>query len=148
MGKIYIIGLGPGSIDSLTLGALERINSGDKNFLRTEKHPTVQYFREKNIPYKSYDYLYESEEDFNQVYTKIVEDLIKEAENCDINYYVPGNPLVAEKTVELLMERGLELEIISGMSFIEPVIELVRRDPINGLKLVDGTDFSSLVVDI
>ena len=46
------------------------------------------------------------------------------------------------------MERGLELEIISGMSFIEPVIELVRRDPINGLKLVDGTDFSSLVVDI
>lgn len=148
MGKIYVIGLGPGSIDSLTLGALERINSGDKNFLRTEKHPTVQYFKEKNIPYKSYDYLYESEEDFNQVYTKIVEDLIKEAENCDINYYVPGNPLVAEKTVELLMERGLELEIISGMSFIEPVIELVRRDPINGLKLVDGTDFSSLVVDI
>ena len=47
MGKIYVIGLGPGSIDSLTLGALERINSGDKNFLRTEKHPTVQYFRER-----------------------------------------------------------------------------------------------------
>ena len=48
-------------------------------------------------------------EDFNQVYTKIVEDLIKEAENCDINYYVPGNPLVAEKTVELLMGKGFRI---------------------------------------
>lgn len=148
MGKIYIIGLGPGSIDSLTLGAVERINSGDKNFLRTEKHPTVEYFKEKGIPYKSYDYLYESEEHFNQVYEKIVDELIEESKNGDINYYVPGNPFVAEKTVELLMEKGLDLEIISGMSFIEPVVELVRRDPINGLKLVDGAEFSSLIVDI
>ncbi|NLY86548.1 MAG: nucleoside triphosphate pyrophosphohydrolase [Tissierellia bacterium] len=148
MGKIYIIGLGPGSIDALTLGAIKRINSGDKNFLRTEKHPTVKYFKDRNIPYKSYDYLYESEEDFAKVYEKIVEDLINESEDKDINYYVPGNPLVAEKTVELLMEKDVDLEIISGMSFIEPIIELVRRDPINGLKLVDGADFSSLVVDV
>lgn len=148
MGKIYIIGLGPGSIDSLTLGAIERITSGHKNFLRTEKHPTVEYFKEKNIPYTAYDYLYEREEDFKQVYEKIVEDLIKEAKDKDINYYVPGNPLVAEKTVELLMDKGVDCEIITGMSFIEPMIELVGRDPINGLKLVDGAEFSSLVVDI
>lgn len=45
MGKIYIIGLGPGNEDALTLGAINRINSGHKNFLRTEKHPTVEYFK-------------------------------------------------------------------------------------------------------
>ena len=81
MGKIYVVGLGPGSISALTLGAVERINSGDANFLRTDKHPTVEYLKEKNIPYKTYDYLYEGEEDFKDVYEKIVEELIMESKD-------------------------------------------------------------------
>ena len=149
MGKIYIIGLGPGSVDSLTLGAVDRINSGDKNFLRTEKHPTVEYFINKNIPYKSYDFLYDKEDDFKDVYEKIAMDLIEESKkNSQINYFVPGNPLVAEKTVEILMNEDIDIEIVSGMSFIEPMIELVGIDPINGLKIVDGVGFNSLIVDI
>lgn len=149
MGKIYVVGLGPGSVDALTLGAVNRINGGRKNFLRTEKHPTVQYFIDNNISYKSYDYIYDSSEEFLDVYSSIVEELKRESKLEDeINYYVPGNPMVAEKTVELLLEEGLELEIVSGMSFIEPMIEIVGRDPVNGLKVVDGAVFDSLVVDI
>lgn len=149
MGKIYVVGLGPGNKDALTLGAIDRINSGDANFLRTEDHPTVEYLKEKNIPYKAYDYFYEDEEDFKRVYEKIVEALVMESKDKVINYFVPGNPLVAEKTVEILKERkNLEIEIVSGMSFIEPMIELVDRDPINGLKLVDGSVFDILDVDI
>lgn len=149
MGKIYIVGLGPGSIDSLTVGAVNRIKSGSKNFLRTENHPTVRYFSDNHISYKSYDYIYDSEEDFIDVYKKIVEQLKIEASKEDeINYYVPGNPLVAEKTVELLLQDNLDIEIVSGMSFIEPMIEIVGRDPVNGLKIVDGAVFDSGVVDI
>ncbi len=149
MGKIFIVGLGPGSVDALTLGAVNRIRGGRKNFLRTEKHPTVNYFIENNIDYKSYDYIYDSEEDFLSVYKTIVQELMKESETEDeINYYVPGNPMVAEKTVDLLLENNMEVEIVSGMSFIEPMIEIVKRDPINGLKIVDGAVFDSLMVDI
>lgn len=149
MGKIYVVGLGPGNISELTLGAVERINSGDKNFLRTINHPTVKYLDEKSISYTSYDNLYDSEEEFKDVYEKIVEDLIRESNlNESINYLVPGNPLVAEKTVELLKEKDADIEIISGMSFIEPLIELVDKDPIDGLKLVDGASFSVLNIDI
>ncbi len=149
MGKIYIIGLGPGSIDALTLGAVNRIRSGRKNFLRTEKHPTVKYFIDNKIDFKSYDYIYDSEEDFLSVYENIVKELKKESQTEDeINYFVPGNPMVAEKTVELLLEDDIEVEIVSGMSFIEPMIEIVGRDPINGLKIVDGAVFDSLMVDI
>ncbi len=148
MGKIFVIGLGPGKIDSLTLGAVERINSGERNYLRTEKHPTVDYFKENDIPYKSFDYIYDSEEDFEIVYKKIVDKLINESIEADINYYVPGNPLVSEKTVEILLNKGLDIEIVSGMSFIEPIIELLGRDPIEGLKIVDGTQFNNQLVDI
>ena len=149
MGKIYVIGLGPGNVDSLTLGAVKRINSGRNNYLRTEKHPTVEYFKDEDIPYISYDYIYDSEDDFDKVYEKIVDELIKESSlHGDINYYVPGNPFVAEKTVEILLKKDVEIEIVSGMSFIEPLIELVGRDPIHGLKIVDGTVFNTQIVDI
>lgn len=149
MGKIYVVGLGPGSEDALTLGAIKRINSGDKNFLRTEKHPTVKYFFDNNISFEAFDYIYDSEEDFVDVYRLIVENLIVQSQGDeDINYYVPGNPLVAEKTVELLLKEDIDVEIVSGMSFIEPIIEIVGRDPVDGLKIVDGAVFDSLMVDI
>src|SRR5690554_1664478 len=126
MSKIYILGLGPGDVESLTLGVVKRIESGDKNFLRTEKHPTVEYFKVNNIEYQSYDYVYEKEEGFLDVYKYIVNDLINKAKTYkSINYLVPGNPMVAEKTVELLLERkdeNLEVEILTGVSFIEPTI--------------------------
>ncbi len=153
MSKIYILGLGPGDVESLTLGVVKRIESGDKNFLRTEKHPTVEYFKVNNIEYQSYDYVYEKEEGFLDVYKYIVNDLINKAKTYkSINYLVPGNPMVAEKTVELLLERkdeNLEVEISTGVSFIEPTIELIKRDPINnGLKIVDGTVFDFNDIDI
>lgn len=149
MGKIYIIGLGPGSIDSLTLGAIERIQSGHKNFLRTEKHPTVKYFNQKDIDYSSYDYLYDRGEDFKEVYEKIVEDLVEKSKDEEaINYFVPGNPMVAENTVKLLLERDVETKIIPGMSFIEPMLQIVEKDPIDGLKIIDGAEFNDLMIDI
>lgn len=150
MGKIYVVGLGPGSEDSLTLGAIKRIESGKKNFVRTENHPTIKYFKDRNIGYESYDYLYDKEEDFESVYATIVQNLKAElSKEEEINYFVPGNPFVAEKTVELLFkEENLDIEIVSGMSFLEPMIEIVKRDPIDGLKLIDGSTIDSLVIDI
>ncbi|NLY67040.1 MAG: nucleoside triphosphate pyrophosphohydrolase [Tissierellia bacterium] len=152
MGKINILGLGPGDVDCLTLGVIKKLKSGIKNYLRTEKHPTVSFLKENNIPYKSYDYVYEKEDEFDNVYEYIVEDLINNSkEYNEINYLVPGSPMVAERTVEMLLERDMEdvnIELVGGMSFIEPILQLVKRDPINGLKIVDGTRFSIRDIDI
>nr|WP_300003662.1 nucleoside triphosphate pyrophosphohydrolase [Tissierella sp.] len=149
MGKIYVIGLGPGSVEDLTLGAVKRIEKGSRHFVRTENHPTIEYFKEKEIVYKSFDYLYETKDEFKDVYETIADTLLKEAKGEeDINYFVPGNPLVAEKTVEILIERGEDIEIVTGMSFIDPLIMSVKRDPINGLKIVDGTVFDFGMIDI
>src|SRR5690606_37391300 len=98
MGKINILGLGPGDVDCLTLGVIKKFKSGIKNYLRTEKHPTVSFLKENNIPYKSYDYVYEKEDEFDNVYEYIVEDLINNSkEYNEINYLVPGSPMVAER---------------------------------------------------
>ncbi|WP_352418149.1 nucleoside triphosphate pyrophosphohydrolase [Proteiniborus sp.] len=153
MGKIVVVGLGPGDIGSLTLGAIEKMSNGNMVFLRTEKHPTVEYLNEKRIEYISYDYAYEEQQSFEKVYEFIVQDLVKRSQEYkSITYCVPGHPLVAENTVTMLMElekRGsIELEIIPGLSFIEPVILAVGHDPINGLKVIDGLNIYETNVDI
>jgi len=153
MSKIVVIGLGPGDIDSLTIGAVERMSDGNKVFLRTEKHPTVNYLKNKGIYYESYDYVYDEKQDFEQVYNFIAEDLVKKSKEYGIiNYCVPGHPLVAEKTVSLLIDKEkhneVSLEIIPGLSFIEPVILSIGHDPINGLKIIDGLNIYDQTVDI
>ena len=49
MAKIFIIGLGPGDIGSLTLDAVEKLKDENKLYVRTEAHPTVEYLKDNNI---------------------------------------------------------------------------------------------------
>ena len=44
---IKIVGLGPGAPEALTYGAIKALEDSDNLFFRTEKHPTVDYLKEK-----------------------------------------------------------------------------------------------------
>lgn len=148
MGKIFIIGLGPGNYKDLTIEALEKIKSGNENFLRTENHPTVEYLKAENIKFKSFDNLYDKLDSFEDVYEKIVEILLSEAESKDINYIVPGNPMVAEKTTELLLNTNADIKIIHGLSFLEPLFRGVKLDPVDGFLLLGGDNLNKRDLDV
>lgn len=135
---INVVGLGSTDYKDLTIEALNILKNGNENFLRTNRHETVKFIEENKIEYKSFDYLYDELESFDEVYNKIVEILIEEARYKDINYFVPGNPLVAEKTVKLLIQREVEINIVNGISFIEPVLAAVGRDAVDGLLFLDS----------
>ena len=61
-----------------------------------------------------------------------------------VTYVVPGHPLVAERTVQLLAgkerEGLIKLDIAGGNSFLDPIFAALRIDPIEGFQLLDGTD--------
>ena len=135
---INVVGLGSTSFKDLTLEAVKIMKNGNKNFLRTERHDSLSFFKENNINYQSFDYLYDEMKSFEEVYSKIVEILIEKSKNEDINYFVPGTPLVAEKTVKMLIEKNIEIKIINGISFIEPVLASVGRDAVDGLLFLDS----------
>lgn len=135
---INVVGLGSTSSRDLTLEAVKIMKNGNKNFLRTDRHESLSFFKENNISYKSFDYLYDKMESFDEVYNKIVEILLEKSKNEDINYFVPGTPLVAEKTVKLLLESKSEINIVNGISFIEPVLAAVGRDAVDGLLFLDS----------
>ena len=148
MGKLRIVGLGPTNEKDLTVKALEAIHDESKKFLRTEAHDAVAYFNSHHIPYKSYDYLYETLDDFDAIYRAIADDLLEAAKTEDISYFVPGHPLIAEKTVVYLLEEDPSIDIVDGLSFIEPVLAAVKKDPIDGMKIINGDDFTDLDFDL
>lgn len=135
---INVVGLGSTSSKDLTLEAVEIMKNGNNNYLRTDNHDSVKFFKENKISYESFDYLYEESESFEDVYNKIVDFLIEKSKKGDINYFVPGNPFVAEKTVKLLLNSDVDINITSGISFIEPVLAAVGRDAVDGLLFLDS----------
>ena len=142
MNKIIIAGLGPGDKGSLSLAAFEALKKSKHLYLRTEKHPTVDYLTQEGISFEALDFFYDKGESFDQVYREIADFVIEKAkEHGEITYGVPGHPLVAEKTVELLKKaenEELKIEIIGAVSFIDAVITALNIDPVSGLKIVDG----------
>jgi tetrapyrrole methylase family protein/MazG family protein len=149
---IKVVGLGPGAIESLTIGTLEVLKGDKKIYLRTQKHPTVDYLRSIGIVFETYDDRYEQYNNFDDVYMAIAENLIVEHNKYgDIIYGVPGHPLVAETSVKLLInlcqKKGIDIEILPAVSFIDAVIESLKLDPIEGLKIIDAFDIKDQVMD-
>lgn len=149
---IKIVGLGPGSVDSLTIGTIGILKNSNRLYLRTEKHPTVSYLRQINVNFETYDYLYEEREKFEDVYIGIAEDLIdKERQFKEIVYGVPGHPLVAEKSVTLLLklceEKNINVKVIPSVSFIDVIMERLKIDIVEGIKIVDAFDLQNHLMD-
>lgn len=142
MDKIVVVGLGPGDMGSISLAAFAEMKKAEHLFLRTEKHPTVDFLRSEGIEFEALDRYYDSGESFDQVYKEIANYVIEKArEYGTVTYGVPGHPFVAEKTVELIKKAeddGLEIEVIGAVSFIDAVITSLNIDPVTGLKIIDG----------
>ncbi|MGE5628194.1 MAG: nucleoside triphosphate pyrophosphohydrolase [Solirubrobacterales bacterium] len=149
---INIVGLGPGSKEAITLGAYELLKTSENIFLRTVKHPTVDYLAELGVKFKSYDQRYEDAENFDEIYKYIAEDIIKQYENFgNILYAVPGHPLVAEKSVTLIIklcdEKDIPYTIYPAVSFIDALIDALKIDPVEGLKIIDAFDMNNQLLD-
>lgn len=145
---IRIVGLGPGSPEDLTIKSINIMKSANNLYLRTGKHPNVEYIKGQGIDFKTFDEIYDSKEDFDDVYKSIANEIINLK---DVVYAVPGHPLVAERSVQLIMEyardRGIEVEVIPALSFIDVVINALGIDPVEGLKIIDGLQIGEQVPD-
>lgn len=146
MKKIHIVGLGPGDMDQMPLAIYRTLKeSVYPVFLRTGEHPAAKELEEEGLSFSTYDDTYTSlEENFDLVYPAIVKDLLERAEKEEIIYAVPGHPMVAERTVELLLEEqqkgNVNIDLVGGKSFLDDLFQAVRLDPIGGFQLRDAFD--------
>jgi tetrapyrrole methylase family protein/MazG family protein len=104
------------------------------------------------IQQHTFDQIYETAETFDQVYSQIVQELLRLGREAaesgtTIFYAVPGNPNVGEATVPALVtaaqQEGLPITIIPGISFIEPTLSAVGLDGLDGLQLFDALEIAA-----
>lgn len=142
MGKIIIVGLGPGDYQSLTTKVEDILKNAENLILRTVKHPVVEKLQDMGIRFESCDDIYDSAESFEEVYEKISQRIIDKAlEGKNVVYAVPGHPLAAEKSVELILSKAnenIEVKIEGAMSFIDAITASLKIDISSGLKIIDA----------
>src|SRR5205807_4130328 len=76
MPTIIVAGLGPGAWEQVTLEVKTLLDSADTIYLRTTTHPTADHLP-AHLKIHSFDYLYERETQFEDIYTQIATELLK-----------------------------------------------------------------------
>jgi tetrapyrrole methylase family protein / MazG family protein len=142
---ITLLGLGPGDPAALTRRAWDWLAGIDKLYLRTMHHPTVAYLP-THLTLVSFDDLYECHDDFEDVYQAIIQEILMLGKTASVTYAVPGHPFVAEATCPEIARRaaaaGIAVEVIDGLSFLEPTFRALKIDPFPDLVLADAIQVS------
>src|SRR4051794_38238424 len=145
--SIEILGLGAGDLDQLPFGVYKKLINATHVYLRTKEHPVVMELEKENLRYTSFDSIYEKHDQFEDVYQEIVQTLLQKTNGEKVIYVVPGHPLVAERTVQLLLEYGpkddIDILIGGGQSFVDALFQSLKIDPVDGFQLLDGTSLHS-----
>ncbi len=141
--KIEIVGLGAGDLSQIPYGVYKKIMQAERLYLRTKEHPVIAELEAEGLTYTSFDSIYEKHQEFEAVYQEITAILLERARSEEVVYAVPGHPLVAERAVQLLLEKGpvqgIDIVIGGGQSFIDALFQALKIDPVDGFQLLDGT---------
>jgi tetrapyrrole methylase family protein / MazG family protein len=140
--RVVVVGLGPSTAELVTTAARAAIDGAARGFVRTARHPAASVA----AGFKSFDDVYDSAGSFDEVYSAIVEALVAGATAAgEVTYAVPGSPLVAERTVDMLRaDPRVDVEIVHGLSFLELAWARLGIDPLEaGVRLVDGPSFAA-----
>ncbi|MBM3658169.1 MAG: MazG family protein [Actinobacteria bacterium] len=143
MTRVVVVGLGPAGADLLVPRARAEIERVAARYVRTARHPAVDELAADGMTFTAFDAVYDAADAIDDVYPRIVEALLgAAAEHGEVLYAVPGNPVVAERSVQLLHARAasgeVALTVVPGVSFAELAWAHVGVDPLGGARVLDG----------
>ena len=140
MGYTVVVGLGPAGPELLNGATLDALRRVPRRYLRPGRHPAAAAVTDAS----TFDEVYDSARSLEEVYGRIVDALVEAAADGDVVYAVPGSPLVAERSVELLRaDPRVAVEMVPAMSFLDLAWARLGVDPVAaGVRLVDGRRFA------
>jgi len=143
---ITLLGLGPGDPDMLTQQARRLLAEAGEIYLRTRHHPVVATLPPELILH-SFDDLYAASDRFEDVYAGIVARILELGASPEgVIYAVPGHPFVAEATCPEIYrqarEANLPVQVVAGLSFLEPAFTALDLDPFPQVTLIDALELA------
>lgn len=142
MPTISVVGLGPGPLSLLTKEAEHELLRAPKVFFRISKYPAYDWLAGLGKTLVTFDGLYNFPwPDADAMYSFMVDALMQEATTTGSAVYaVPGDPNILEDTTTLLRARGraagIEVKVVTGLSFIEVALNAIEYDASHGLQIV------------
>ena len=151
MPHVVIAGLGPGDPKHVTQGVWGRLCDSQQVYARFAKHPVLEALP-PSVSLTTFDAYYDEAETFEQLYSNISDTILDLAqEHGQVVYAVPGDPCVGETTTKLIRKRcagrGVEVELLPGVSFVEPSLAALGVDMLPRLTVGDSYEligFNSL----
>jgi tetrapyrrole methylase family protein/MazG family protein len=126
----------------VTEGTRAEIERIAVRFVRTTRHPSAPLVE----PATAMDSFYDAADRQADVYPAMVDALVAAAtEHGEILYAVPGSPLVAERSVTLLLQDPrVDVRVLPALSFIDLAWVRLGIDPLDeGVRVVDGHEFAT-----
>ncbi len=146
---ILITGLGPGDIARIPGPVLDLLlDPATHLIIRTRNHPAAEQIAElREVEFC--DDLYESSGTFEEVYSAIADRVVEAGASGPVIYAVPGGPLLGEFAVRQILERGAEVQMLQGETFVDAILSATGYDPFQrGLQIINGHDLPSpLIID-
>ena len=140
--RIHIAGLGPGDPAHVTVETRDLLASGLPVILRTRHHPSAVALAPRA---QDCDDLYASGESFEAVYALVAQRVVGQAEKGPVVFAVPGHPLIAERSTELVLNearmRNLATKVHPAVSFVDVAASAVGLD-FGTIQVCDAIEFS------
>ncbi len=121
MHEITVVGLGPGSRQHLTLGAVEALRAAKVIVLRTGRHGAADWLTEQGLPFTTLDALYEQSEDFDSLTASAADHLVHLAGRSKVCFGVadPGSDGVVGRLRSL---EEVKLRVLPGVALASPFL--------------------------
>ena len=150
--SLTVIPIGPGDPSLLTLQAADVLRAGGGPLiLRTARHPVADWLQRQEIPFTSFDALYDQLEDFDAVYEAMARQLLEKAGEGPVRYGVP-DPLTDQslrKVFDLLpKDSAPEITLLPGVGaagFLLPAV--LPACPDRDLRVVSASSLLSVDFD-
>lgn len=139
---LYLVGLGPGPVDLLTLGTWELVGSGNPLKVRDPEHEAAQTIWARGFHFET-----TSGDDPAALAGEVLDWALRAPRSV---YAVPGHPLEAPETAALLRlakQRGVEVVVVPAISDADrlPASDTLTRTHVSAEAMRAGLAFVRLV---
>ncbi len=139
---VRIVGLGPGRPSLIPTANLEALRNAQTLILRTAQHPAATWIREQGIKFETCDDLYDSAENFEELYDAIAQRVI----DSNATYGVPGNPLYGELSVSKILQK-CDAEVLAAPGFVDSCLQSLKMPVSGSLQIWNAYEPESVLQD-
>lgn len=118
--ELIVVGLGPGPQSYVTMGAREALQSAQKVFCQTQRHPMYPVLQAWGVQAEPLDALYEQAADFDEMNDAIAQRVCQSAAQARTVFAVAGHGIkgqtAAQKALALAQQRGIRTRVVPGVA--------------------------------